>query len=184
MLLSMVVFYFTTSVFIQSFLSKILNYPLNIVMFYNSLALVTMIFCAIISGLLSDIFGPRIIPLISGSAFFILSFPLIHLLNDDQNIYYPIIAQQIFSVITGFYSGSVMAIIVNLFPSNIRYTGVTFSMNITSSIFGGTVPLIALWLINNFNVGNGLHLFSFYIMACALCSVVAIIFTSKSFMSN
>ncbi|MBV9076336.1 MAG: MFS transporter, partial [Methylobacteriaceae bacterium] len=46
-----------------------------------------------------------------------------------------------------FTHGTFAAILADLFPTEVRFSGVAFSMNISSVIFSGLGPLAATWLI-------------------------------------
>jgi MHS family proline/betaine transporter-like MFS transporter len=175
LVLSMVIPFFTLSVFIQSYMNKILHFPLEVIMKYNSISLGIAMIMSIVSGFLSDRFGYRLILISSASLLIIWAYPMVWLLNNAANFNYAIIAQQVFAAIVGLYTGTVIAVVVNLFPTNIRYTGVTLSMNISSSIFGGTVPLLAFWLIGNYGQEQGLMLFGAYIASAAGVSLIALL---------
>lgn len=71
----------------------------------------------------------------------------------------------------GFTFGPMSAVLPELFPTNVRYTGSGISYN-TSSILGAAVaPFIATWLSSNYGVGwVGLYLF-----AAATLTMVALL---------
>jgi MHS family proline/betaine transporter-like MFS transporter len=50
-------------------------------------------------------------------------------------------------VIVGLYIGPIAAVLVELFPTSVRYTGMAISYNIAAAVFGGTAPFVCEWLI-------------------------------------
>jgi MHS family proline/betaine transporter-like MFS transporter len=52
----------------------------------------------------------------------------------------------LFAAIVGFYMGPVPTLLVELFPTRVRFTGVAISYNLSVAIFGGTVPVIGAML--------------------------------------
>ena len=57
---------------------------------------------------------------------------------------------------------------VNLFPTNIRYTGVSFSFNISFALFGSTTPIIAHYLQNS---NFGMRGIALYVTVAAIISL-------------
>ena len=69
-----------------------------------------------------------------------------------------------------FYLGAAPTVFVELFPTSVRYTGMSISYNICAALFGGTAPSVGFWLIEK----TGMKTFpAFYIMLCAALSFVA-----------
>jgi MHS family proline/betaine transporter-like MFS transporter len=59
-----------------------------------------------------------------------------------MNYNYAILSQIIFAAIVGIYMGPVPTILVELFPTRVRFTAVALSYNLSAAIFGGTIPMI------------------------------------------
>jgi MHS family proline/betaine transporter-like MFS transporter len=67
--------------------------------------------------------------------------------------------------------GPVPAVLVELFPTKVRFTGVALSYNLSAAVFGGTAPMVAMLLQratgNQFAIGYYLvilALFTLYIL--------------------
>lgn len=59
-----------------------------------------------------------------------------------------ILAYGIFSILLGMSAGSIMYATLKCFPVSIRFSGSCISFNLSMSIFGGTAPLLGLYLSN------------------------------------
>src|SRR4029077_14030612 len=89
---------------------------------------------------------------------------------------YPSLATAMFAVgllnlIKGGYSGVLPSLLAEQFPVNTRAVGIAFSYGVSVTIFGGFAPFVATWLIAV--PGDPLSP-SFYLMATALLSVIAL----------
>src|SRR5699024_6383187 len=58
-----------------------------------------------------------------------------------------------------------------LFFTNVRYGGLAVTYNISTSLFGGTAPLIVTWLVNT--TGSNLAP-SFYVVFASLIGIVVV----------
>jgi MFS family permease len=60
----------------------------------------------------------------------------------------------------GFTFGPMSAVLPELFPTNVRYTGSGISYNVASILGAAVAPFIATWLATKYGVGwVGLYLF-------------------------
>lgn len=50
-----------------------------------------------------------------------------------------------------------------LFATEIRYSGVSFAVNMASPLFGSTIPLLAAWLIHAQGVQTGFLILGGYV---------------------
>jgi MFS transporter, MHS family, proline/betaine transporter len=76
------------------------------------------------------------------------------------------------TVLMSCYLGPFFAVVVTLFPTAQRYTGLSAGYNISAALFGGTAPLVATFLIEW--SGNTLSP-SLYLSLCALISLGVIL---------
>ena len=119
--------------------------------------------------------------------FLVLIGPIFHLLC-QPDFTSALIAQIGFAVLVGFYIGPVPTLLVEIFPTNVRYTGMSLSYNIAAAVFGGTAPLVATWLIKQTQeipslgefvllcMGDTNTIVAFYIMLCAVLALIALYF--------
>ena len=81
------------------------------------------------------------------------------------------------SLLKAAYSGTLPALMAELFPTATRSTGIAISYNISVPIFGGFAPLIAAWLIT---VTGSQLAPSFYLIATSLLSLLTLIVISAT----
>ena len=75
-----------------------------------------------------------------------------------------------------FVNGTFSAILADMFPTRVRFSGVALAYNISFTLFSGAAPLLATSLIKETGVPAAPALF---LMACGLLSFVASLITRK-----
>jgi MHS family proline/betaine transporter-like MFS transporter len=136
--------FYTSTVYIETFMNK-LGYTKTESSIVGSIILITMIIVLPLSAKLSDKIGRRPV-LISGAiAIAIVSYPMIAVLGQLDFIS-AVMSQIIFAGSVAYYMGPVPAVLVELFPTKVRFTGVALSYNLSAAIFGGTAPMVAMIL--------------------------------------
>lgn len=85
-----------------------------------------------------------------------------------------LVFQMIFSCLSGVFWGSINPVIYEFFPPTIRYLGVALSDTLARTIFGGTAPMVFLFLKSYF--GNysviGMYLSLFCVVSTVFCLFV------------
>jgi MHS family proline/betaine transporter-like MFS transporter len=104
-------------------------------------------------------------------AYFLFSYPIFMLMVQPGFIN-ALSGIVLLSVIVSFYIGPAPTMLVELFPTSVRYTGMALSYNIAAAIFGGTAPMVTTWLIKNTGM---LTVPAMYIMLCAVVSFISFI---------
>ncbi|WP_246708258.1 MFS transporter [Bartonella sp. HY038] len=99
------------------------------------------------------------------------SFPLIYILNKWPSATTLFSVQAFVGFLLALSLAAMPALIADIFPTNVRSTGLAVSYNISVTIFGGFAPLIATWLIDKTH--NNLAP-SFYVIATVVLSLIAI----------
>jgi len=95
---------------------------------------------------LSDRFGRRTTLLLSTGGIALLAHPLLQLMH-HQDALLVLAGQMGFAVLVACFISTIPATMTELFPGKVRVTAVSVSYNIALAIFGGTSPMVALWLI-------------------------------------
>ena len=161
----------TLTVYIESFLHTNLEYTSLQATLINTIGLLVMIIFMPIAASISDKIGRKPVILTSAIILAICIYP-IFLAFGKQNFALAILAQSSFAVILACYMGPIPTLLVEMFPTKVRLTGVALSYNISAAIFGGTAPMLAIGLQaltqNKYSMG-------IYLAFLALCSSVAII---------
>ncbi|MEN9917362.1 MAG: hypothetical protein RLY40_1301 [Pseudomonadota bacterium] len=112
----------------------------------NTIILLLLIFFDIFFGWLSDRIGRKPIMLTGAIGLMCFSYPL-YLMIAHANLFLVIIAQIIFTILAASFQGPLLAFTLDRIPIAVRYTLGSLSYNLAYSIFGGTAPLVAVYLI-------------------------------------
>jgi MFS transporter, MHS family, proline/betaine transporter len=112
----------------------------------NTLILILLIVLDIFFGWLSDKWGRKPIMLTGATGLMCFSYPL-YVMITQGSFFMIVIAQIMFTILAASFQGPLMALTLDRIPVPVRYTLGSFSYNLAYSIFGGTAPLVAIYLI-------------------------------------
>lgn len=170
--LTVTVPFYTLCVFINSFMSKILGHSISDSLFINTIGILVMTFCIPLSALISNKVGRKKVLVYTAIAMLLVVYPCFLLLA-KPGFLYPLIGQVMFAITVGFFLGPVPIILVELFPIDVRYTGMGLSYNFAAAFFGGTTPMAATWLIEHTGTNTAP---AFYVITCAVISLITLYF--------
>ncbi|QLK61048.1 MFS transporter [Enterobacteriaceae bacterium Kacie_13] len=129
------------------------------------------------SGWLSDKIGRKKVMIAAVLAVIILSFPLLHLLqNPDSSLLAKGIAVLIAGATIGMIAGPGPAMLAEMFPTRVRYTGLGLSYSLSNAVFSGCAGLIITGLIKE--TGN-LDIPAYYVVATCIVSLFALMTLRK-----
>ena len=169
--LTVTVPFYLLSVYMISYMQTELQMSKADALLVNALAMATQLITILVAAQLSDIYGRKKIMLTAAILMLVCMLP-IFLMMETKGFYEVLGAQVLLSLILGFYLGPVAAFLVELFPTSIRYTGMSLSYNFSAAFFGGTVPIVCTWLVTNLES----HLWiAVYVMVCNLLSIGALL---------
>ena len=112
----------------------------------NTMILILLIVLDIFFGWLSDKWGRKPIMLTGATGLMCFSYPL-YVMITQGSFFMIVIAQIMFTILAASFQGPLMALTLDRIPVPVRYTLGSFSYNLAYSIFGGTAPLVAIYLI-------------------------------------
>jgi MHS family proline/betaine transporter-like MFS transporter len=138
--------------------------------------MVAMMFLTVVVGRLSDRLGRRRIIMAGVVGFLVLSIPGFLII---QTLTVPAIfgGVLLLGLVLVCFTGTMPSSLPALFPTHIRYTGLSIGFNIAVSLFGGTTPLIVAALIA---ATGSLMMPAYYLMFAALCGGIAVFFMGES----
>jgi MHS family proline/betaine transporter-like MFS transporter len=174
--LTVTVPFYTLTVFINSFMTKIMGHPLSMALFINTVSILAMTFLIPLSAYLSDLVGRKTILVWSCIGIFLVAYPSFWLLTQGDFIYL-LLGQLLFAIPVGLLLGPVPIVLVELFPIAVRYTGMSLSYNFSAAFFGGTTPMVSTWLIEKSGVSTSP---AFYVMLCAVITFVTLLYFKES----
>lgn len=171
--------FYTTTVFISSYMHN-LGYEQTQGAYVTSLILISMTIMFPISAYLSDRIGRKPV-LIWTSVILAISIYPIFLALHTMNYTLVILSQILFSAIIGVYMGPVPTILVEMFPTRVRFTGVAISYNLSTAIFGGTAPMVGAALHRY--TGEQISL-AYYLTGLTVFCLICLYFYKESYKTN
>jgi MHS family proline/betaine transporter-like MFS transporter len=171
--------FYTLTVFVGNFM-QILGYDRMQSSVVSSIILITMIIVFPIAARVSDKVGRRPV-LISGViAMIVLAYPIFLALG-SMNFTIAMISQIIFASILAIYMGPIPTVLVEIFPTRVRFTGVALSYNLSAAIFGGTAPMVGSELTR---LTNNKYAMSYYLIIVAIMSLIVLKFYKETYNKN
>jgi MHS family proline/betaine transporter-like MFS transporter len=129
-----------------------------------------------IAGRLSDIIGRQRQILLSAAAIGISAYPLLLLLISHPVLPMLILVQGVLAILLALYIGPSAALIGEMFPAQIRSTGLSLGYNIAVPLFGGFAPF---WVTR---LDTGDHLAAaYYIICCAVLTIAILMWTGRPY---
>lgn len=127
---------------------------------------------AIVFGILSDKVGREKIAILCIITSMFMYCPMLYIIYYCKDYLIITLSIIILSVIeTGITPIGI--IVSELFPTKVRFSGVSLSRNISSALFGGLTPIICTWLTMRFTQVN--FVAGLYVMLCLLVSLIAML---------
>lgn len=133
--------YFVT--YTQAVLGRTMEEALTI----NVVCMLMVLILTPLSAKLSDKIGRRRLLLGVLGMFAVLSFPTFYLMQQGSFALI-FVGQMLMALCVGMYTAPLPALLVEAFPTHVRYTGMAISYNISACVFGGTVPMVCQFLMN------------------------------------
>jgi MHS family proline/betaine transporter-like MFS transporter len=170
--LTVTVPFYVLVVFFNSFTSKILGYSVSDSLLMNSSAMLMLMATIPFSGYYCDKVGRKPILIAGAIGFAVFSYPIFLFLTTG-GFWGALFAQVAFALLVGIFTGPIPAVLVEMFPTSIRYTGMSLAYNVSATVFGGTAPIVSTWLVKE--TGNK-AIVAFYIMLCAVITLFRLYF--------
>lgn len=161
--------FYTMFVWWPTYLTKMIKPPVAHALGINTLAMALFMCLIPVCGWLSDRLGRRLVLSVGCGGILLLAYPMI-CLADHGSMLAALTAQLSLGVFLAMIQGPMPATMVELFPTQHRFSGVAVGYNITLALFGGTAPLVATWLIS---ATNDLAAPAYYIAVMAAISLAA-----------
>lgn len=131
--------------FMPSFLQTFYNIPINVVMHINSNSIFIFLLCSLFAGKFYYLFTRKFF-LYSIIVFIGVSYWIFNSYGNITTHELAIIHYTLF-VYLGLIAGRLPVILNNMFPINIRYTGVSLAYNLAFGIIGSVTQIVLLSLV-------------------------------------
>ncbi|ARF53709.1 hypothetical protein B1H19_05530 [Streptomyces gilvosporeus] len=139
--------YFVWQVFLPTYAHLVSGFPLKTGLMLNAVSLAVFVGALPLVGFLSDrMTGRKPLVLAEAFGFALLAVPMLSLLQNATPAGYLLVAV-IGNLLLALTYGNVAALFSELFPTGVRASGVGVPYNLATTIFGGSVPVLATWSI-------------------------------------
>ncbi len=129
------------------------------------------------AGMLSDRIGRRAVMVTAAVLLLVLSLPLLNILQaESTGLLLKALVVFIAGGVVGLLAGPGPAMLAEMFPTRVRYTGLGLAYSLSNAVFSGCAGLIITGLIKQ--TGNP-DIPAWYVMATALVSIVALMTLNK-----
>lgn len=129
------------------------------------------------SGMLSDRIGRRTVMVMATALLLILALPLLKILQaETSTLVIKAVVVLVAGGLVGMLAGPGPAMLAEMFPTRVRYTGLGLAYSLSNALFSGCAGLIITGLIKE--TGN-VDIPAYYVMATALVSIVALMTLKK-----
>ncbi|MCR8932242.1 MULTISPECIES: MFS transporter [unclassified Pseudomonas] len=112
---------------------------------------VVQLICYPIGSYLATKFGERRLILFVSAGAAIWAIPMINLINTGITAYISIAILGA-TVFIGLYYSVLAAFLPRAFPIEVRYSGVSLSFQLCGALFGGTTPMLGLWIAQHYGI--------------------------------
>jgi MHS family proline/betaine transporter-like MFS transporter len=166
--------YYTLFVFAATWVAERTPLARSLALDITTLSIVTFLVVLPCAGWASDMFGRKLVMLVGMTACIVLAYPLVSLMHGTSPIAIGA-AQMTFAALLAISMAPQPAAMCEMFPHQVRVSAVSVGYGLAYALFGGTAPLVAVWLIAR--TGNDV-VFAWYI-AVVMAISLAIAFTAR-----
>ncbi|WP_188455733.1 MFS transporter [Virgibacillus oceani] len=162
------VIYYTVLTYMPSHLNSVLGYSQT-----TGLLIILVVMCiqlpiVLLMGFLGDRFGKNRIILGGLIGMLLLAIPSYMLIGSGTTVWI-FTGIMILALLFTTFQGTLPSLLPSLFFTEVRYSGLSITYNISVSLFGGTAPLLVSWLIS---WTGSQFIPAYYIMFASLVGVV------------
>lgn len=169
--------FFLLFMFMPTFYSKFIGLDMSKALFINTFAMLILVIFIPIMATISDKIGRKPLLFISTSLYVVVS-PLLFYLITTGSIATIIISHTIFAIISSLFMSILPTVLIEIFPADVRNTAFSVGYNVSLGIFGGTVPMVATYMIHKTGV---LLSPSFYLSAVAMIVFLTTFYIKESY---
>ncbi|MCU1649332.1 MAG: ral substrate transporter [Pseudonocardia sp.] len=156
--------------YLPNYLSGTLGYDTTHSLLLTVVTMLAMLGAIPFVGRLADRVGRRPVLAAACLGYLVLSVPALWLLQHGSGSA-TLAGLLLLGLCQTLFIGTTPAALPEMFPTSHRYSGMALAFNIAASLFGGTAPMVAEYLVRT--TGN-LYTPAYYMMAAGLVGLVAV----------
>ena len=161
--------------YMTTYLTRQLHLADEVAFTINTINLVAVCIFTVLGAWLSDKVGRKTVMRAGALIFIFGTIPLFSLINGTPDMMAIFWAQLVFAIAAGGYFGPTPAMMVEAYPTAIRFSAITITTNISGPLFGGTAPILVTYLIDK--TGSNM-VPAFYLTGAAVISFISLKFIS------
>lgn len=139
--------YYILITYMPTYISQFMETSLSSAFVVNTSVIAIYLCLCPVMGMLIDKIGRRKCLIIGCLGFLILSYPVFYILIQQTNALIMIALLGVLIVFQTILAVAIVVVSAEVFPTQLRNSGIGFSYNLAAAIFGGLAPLAATALI-------------------------------------
>jgi MFS transporter, MHS family, proline/betaine transporter len=159
--------YYLLFVYAATWVAETTPLPRSAALDITTLSIVTFLIVAPLAAWFSDRYGRRLMLIVGMTACLVMAYPMASLMHGTSAIAVAA-GQMTLGGLLALYMASIPAAMCEMFPHNVRVSAVSVGYGLAYAIFGGTAPVVAVWLIGR--TGEPLA-FAWYIVGLTAISL-------------
>jgi MHS family proline/betaine transporter-like MFS transporter len=162
--------YYVLFTYMPTFMSSELHFSSAQGLLVTSASLLVISVAIPFMGALSDKLGRKTVLIGAAIAMAVAGLPC-YLLVTTGNVALATVGACVMAVIFAGHSAVIHILLVELFPTRIRYSAYGLGYNISTALFGGTAPLLMTYLIAQ---THNVYMPAFYAVITAVGTLIAV----------
>lgn len=166
------VIFYMAAIYLMNFLKVNRSFEGGDVDNMLNISYIIMAVVTLVVGWLSDKIGMRkiyaiLLILISSTSFYMMN------IFETGSFEFVVFAHILLSIFAAAYIGPEPALQASMYPTRVRSTALSISYNLATSIFGGTTPMVLLYLLKE---TGGVESWAWYVIFCCAMSITGLLF--------
>lgn len=137
--------YYIAYVYLNIHLQRVVGTSAGLAFWSTTLTLAVSVIAMPMFGALSDKVGRKPMFVVAGLIALVFAVPAFKLMQHGGAT--AVLMQVLLGLVESALMGTAFSTLAELFPAQVRYTGIALGFNIAGTLAGGTAPLISTWLV-------------------------------------
>lgn len=167
--------YYIAYVYVNIHMQTALGFSPDFAYLSTTITLIVSVALMPYFGYLSDKFGRKPVFIVASVAGIALAVPTFMLFEVGGPV--AVISQVILGLVDSALMGVALSTFAEMFPTQVRYTGIAFGFSVGAAVAGGTSPYIATWLVDV--TGSTLSP-AFFLMGTGVITLVAAVLLKET----